>query len=164
MSMNPAFASSSSSSSVSFDQDFWSERSQLRCSFADVQDLESGIQSYQVAVVDADGQAISESIDVGASPFAQVSGLNLTDGSAVKCRVRAVNRVGMSTEFESDGVTVDLSPPVIVSPGGTPRVIDHENAVFSASSGAGRVDSAGASGNSKAVRVTTSSAPGKTLF
>ncbi len=96
------------------DIDFASSTTQLSANWSASTDAQTGISAYLFAVGTSAGA--TDTIDWtgnGTDTSAVVTGLTLTEGTTYYFTVKAENGVGVfSTAANSDGVTIDVSPPV----------------------------------------------------
>ena len=88
---------------------------ELRVKFLAI-DLESGIRSYEYRVENSRGNAETTWFNTTSSgDWITVENLNLTNGT-YKFKVNATNKAGLSQLATTDGITVDTSFPVNLSP------------------------------------------------
>lgn len=86
----------------------------LRARWFHFQDLESGMQYYEIAVCDSRdlNNCPQPYIGVNLATNVTITGLDMESGVHYVFKVRGTNRVGLQSETTSDGFTVDFSPPV----------------------------------------------------
>ncbi|KAJ3169725.1 hypothetical protein HDU87_000559 [Geranomyces variabilis] len=95
---------------------YYQDCSTLQVGWSGFTDTESGISSYQVAVVEQESgeivQAFTSAAGLALRRFTDVDGLNLTDATSYYAVVLATNGAGLLAQATSKPFTVDTQPPV----------------------------------------------------
>jgi hypothetical protein len=98
---------------LSEDQYHQSSVTEISASWMGFQDKESGISYYEICIGSAPGLCdVSGFINVGLVTSATASNLNLTHNATYYTTVRATNGVGQTAFAWSNGMLVDLTPPI----------------------------------------------------
>ena len=94
--------------------DFLFEDQKLTARWFEFQDEESGIQYYEVAVCDSRdlNNCPQPYVGVNLATNVTITGLDLDSGVHYVFKVRGTNMVGLQSKTNSDGFTVDFTPPV----------------------------------------------------
>ncbi|KAL9987468.1 hypothetical protein ACROYT_G001781 [Oculina patagonica] len=96
------------------DVDYANGEDDISARWFDYVDLESGIESYEVALCDARNLSSCPQpfTAVGKTTNVTITGLDLESGVEYKVMVRAMNGAGLKADAFSDGFTVDFTPPI----------------------------------------------------
>ncbi|HOO55334.1 MAG TPA: FG-GAP-like repeat-containing protein [bacterium] len=99
------------------DLDYTSSTSALSANWTESVDSGSGIESYFYRIVrQSDSATIVDWTDNGLQTYVQNTGLSLSGTETYFYQVKSVNELGLeSNSTSSDGITVDLTPPVTIS-------------------------------------------------
>ncbi|XP_078682399.1 uncharacterized protein LOC144916875 [Branchiostoma floridae x Branchiostoma belcheri] len=104
------------------DGQFQTSTSQMKVYWNTFRDVEehgmsshhSGVHTYEVAIgTSPNGVDVQDFMDVGVTNMATVHGLRLYSGHTYYATVRATDYVGLSMTSVSQGVTVDVTAPVV---------------------------------------------------
>lgn len=96
------------------DIDYQSSTSAVSANWSGFFDWESGVKSYEWAVGTAPGRTdLSDFADAGPDLYGSATGLSLAPGSTFYVTVRGLNDAGLGSVASSDGVTVDVTPPLV---------------------------------------------------
>lgn len=96
------------------DIDFQSSTSTVFANWGGFTDPESGVKTFEWAVGSSPGKDdLRAFADAGFVQQAAATGLALPSGKSFYVTVRAVNDAGLGTDVSSDGVVVDVTPPVV---------------------------------------------------
>ena len=113
----PTSGQVSDGDNVTDDVDYTSEAASVTSSWRDFHDWESGVQEYSMAVIVNDQlEKMISGLSNSLETFTDHS-LSLQHGDRVKVKVTATNRAGSSVAVVTDGMTVDHTPPQMVSLG-----------------------------------------------
>ena len=95
------------------DRYYQSLPTEISASWKGFQDKESGISRYEICIGSIPGLCdVSEFRNVGLASNAFVSNLNLTHNATYYTTVRATNGAGQTGFASSNGIIIDLTPPI----------------------------------------------------